>query len=64
MGSLNQIKIAIERLPSLPGRGAAILSALLSPEPDLAAVERIVRQDEAMTAAVLKRCNSAAFGMP
>jgi putative nucleotidyltransferase with HDIG domain len=64
VGSLNEIKTAIERLPSLPGSGAAILSALLSPEPDLAAVEKIVRQDEAMTAAVLKQCNSAAFGMP
>lgn len=64
MGSVNDLKDTIERLPSLPGNGAAILGALLSPEPDLGGVERIVKQDEGLTTAVLRRANSVAFGVP
>jgi len=64
VGSVNDLKTTIERLPSLPGNGAAILGALLCPEPDLGGVERIVKQDEGLTTAVLRRANSVSYGVP
>jgi len=61
---MSDVELVIERLPSLPGSGGAILGALLAPEPDLRSVERIVRHDEGLTTAVLRRANSAACGVP
>jgi putative nucleotidyltransferase with HDIG domain len=61
---MNDVQVVVDRLPSLPGNGAAILGSLLSPEPDLGDVERVVKQDEGLSTAVLRRANSVAFGSP
>lgn len=64
MDRVNALLESIDRLPSLPGHAAALLAALLSPDPELGEVKKIVRSDEGLTAAVLRRANSSLHGAP
>jgi HD-like signal output (HDOD) protein len=53
----------MERLPSLPKAYLEIQSALRDPDWDVGELGRIVAQDIALTAQVLKLVNSASFGL-
>lgn len=53
----------LERLPSRPDLYGRILSALASPTTELSHIGRIVENDIAMTAKLLKLVNSAFFGI-
>ena len=65
MASLNDTIAALEKLPALPATSMRLVSLLSGGgrDADMSEIERIVRNDEAIAAAVLKRANSAAFGM-
>jgi HD-like signal output (HDOD) protein len=62
MAGMNDILRHVDDLPAFPAVVARAASMLTSPDSTLADVERIVKQDEALAAAVLKRGNSARFG--
>jgi HD-like signal output (HDOD) protein len=62
MAGMNDILRHVDDLPAFPAVVARAASILTSPDATLADVERIIRQDEALTLAVLKRGNSARFG--
>ena len=65
MASLNDTIAALDRLPALPATSLQLISMLAGGgrDADLREVERIVSRDEAVAASVLRRANSAAFGM-
>lgn len=65
MASLNDTIAALDRLPALPATSMRLISMLAGGgrDADLREVERIVSHDEAVTASVLRRANSAALGM-
>ena len=65
MASLNETIAALDRLPALPATTIQLISMLAGDgrETDLHEVEKIVSRDEAVAASVLRRANSAAFGM-
>ena len=65
MASLNDTIAALDRLPALPATSMRLISMLAGGgrDADLREVESIISHDEAVTAAVLRRANSAAFGM-
>lgn len=63
MASMNDI-LSMPRLPAMPATLARAIPILLDPASDWAALERIVRQDAALTAAILRLANSALFGTP
>ena len=65
MAPLNDTIAALDRLPALPATSMRLISMLAGGgrDADLRDVECIVGHDEAVTAAVLRRANSAAFGM-
>lgn len=66
MAALNDAIAALERLPAMPATSLQLISLLAGGGHDanLAEVERIIRRDEAVAAAVLRRANSAAFSLP
>jgi HD-like signal output (HDOD) protein len=59
---MNDILRHVDDLPAFPAVVARAASMLTDPDSTLADVERIVKQDEALAAAVLKRGNSARYG--
>lgn len=63
MAKLSDI-LAIENLPAMPSAMARAVPLLLDPDSDLAELEQVIRQDEAMTSAVLRLANSARYGAP
>ncbi len=63
MAGLNDV-LSLDNLPALPASMARLIPLLLDPETGWADLERIVRQDEALTAAVLRTANSARYGSP
>ncbi len=63
MAQLSDI-LAIENLPAMPSAMARAVPLLLDPDSDLADLEQVIRQDEAMTSAVLRLANSARYGAP
>lgn len=65
MASLNDTIAALDRLPALPATSMQLISMLAGGgrDADLREIERIVSRDEAVAASVLRRANSAAFGM-
>lgn len=65
MASLNDTIAALDRLPALPATSMRLISMLAGGgrDADLREIERIVSHDEAVAASVLRRANSAAFGM-
>jgi putative nucleotidyltransferase with HDIG domain len=63
MADLSTI-LAIENLPAMPASMARAMPLLLDPDSNLADLEAIIRQDEAMASAVLRLANSARYGAP
>lgn len=63
MASMTDI-LSMPRLPAMPATLARAIPILLDPASDWAALERIVRQDAALTAAILRLANSAVYGTP
>lgn len=65
MASLNDTIAALDRLPALPATSMRLISLLAGggQDADLREIESIISHDEAVTATVLRRANSAAFGM-
>ncbi|MFM7051804.1 MAG: HDOD domain-containing protein [Planctomycetota bacterium] len=66
MAALTDAIAALERLPAMPATSLQLIAMLAGGgrDADLGEVERIVRRDEAVAAAVLRRANSAAFSLP
>jgi putative nucleotidyltransferase with HDIG domain len=56
--------ISIESLPAMPVTLARALPILTDPDGDWDALERLIRQDEALTTAVLRLANSPRYGAP
>jgi HD-like signal output (HDOD) protein len=63
MAGMNDI-LTIDRLPAMPAALARVIPLLLDPTAEWDALERVMRRDEALTAAVLRLANSARFGAP
>jgi putative nucleotidyltransferase with HDIG domain len=63
MADMNDI-LHLERLPAMPAAAARAIPLLMDPETPLEALERVVRRDEGLTAAVLRTANSAMYGTP
>ncbi len=63
MASMNDI-LSMPRLPAMPATLARAIPIILDPASDWAALERVIRQDPALTAAILRLANSALFGTP
>ncbi len=61
MAGMNEI-LTMDRLPAMPAVLARAIPLLLNPDSESAAIEKVIRQDEAMTAAVLRLANSALHG--
>lgn len=61
MAELNEV-LAMDRLPAAPAALARAVPLLLDPGSDWSALEKVIGQDEAMTASVLRLANSAHFG--
>jgi putative nucleotidyltransferase with HDIG domain len=61
MASMNDI-LSVDRLPAMPAAMAKLIPMLLDPKTEWDALEKVVRQDEAMTAAVLRLANSVMYG--
>ncbi|MFK7960170.1 MAG: HDOD domain-containing protein [Phycisphaerales bacterium] len=64
MGSLSQILDNIDDVPALPDSAPALITALMAEEPNLKRIIEIIRRDEGLTTAILRRANSAAWGVP
>jgi HD-like signal output (HDOD) protein len=63
MANLNDI-LTVDRLPAMPTSMARVIPLLLDARTEWNALEKVVRQDEALTAAVLRMANSAKYGSP
>jgi len=63
MAKLSDV-LAIDNLPAMPSAMARAVPLLLDPDVDLAELEQVICQDEAMTSAVLRLANSARYGAP
>ena len=65
MASLNDTIAALDRLPALPATSMRLISLLAGGgrDADLREIESIISHDEAVAATVLRRANSATFGM-
>lgn len=61
MAGMNDI-LALDRLPAMPALRARLIPMILDPGTSLVALERAIRQDEAITAAVLRLANSVKYG--
>lgn len=56
--------LVIENLPAMPTTMARLMPLLLDPASEWSEIEKVVRQDEALTVAVLRLANSVRFGAP
>ncbi|HYD00031.1 MAG TPA: HDOD domain-containing protein [Phycisphaerales bacterium] len=56
--------LVIDKLPAMPVALARALPLLFEPRSEWSAIERVIRQDEALTGTVLRLANSAVFGAP
>jgi putative nucleotidyltransferase with HDIG domain len=63
MASMNEV-ISIDRLPAMPVTLARALPILLDPKGGWDELERVVRQDQALTGFILRLANSARYGSP
>ncbi|MFT5422745.1 MAG: HD-like signal output (HDOD) protein [Phycisphaerales bacterium] len=63
MADLNLLD-GFENLRPIPITVTRVASLLAEPEPDLQEIAEIVRVDEALSLAVLRRANSSAYGVP
>ncbi len=64
MAGINNIISTFDRLPALPGAVNRVVSMLSSGEYDMGELESVISTDEALTSAVLRIGNSAAYGTP
>lgn len=64
MASLNAVLDACTELPSVPAVLARVSAMITSGDSDAGSLGDIIRHDEALSALVLQRANSAAFGVP
>ncbi|MFM1869178.1 MAG: hypothetical protein RL591_2586 [Planctomycetota bacterium] len=66
MATLNEAIASLDRLPALPSTSVRLVAMLAGGATNvcLRDVEQIVRQDESITASILRLANSAAFGVP
>lgn len=64
MAGVNDIIESIDGLPSFPAVAARLVAAAMDDTVDDAALEKLARTDEAISAALLRRANSARFGRP
>lgn len=63
MANLNDV-LVIENLPAMPATMARLMPLLLDPESGWSEIEKVVRQDEALTVSVLRLANSVRYGAP
>jgi len=65
VASLNETIATLDRLPALPATSMRLIAMLAGGgrDADLREIESIINHDEAVAATVLRRANSAAFGM-
>lgn len=63
MAGMNDI-LSMDRLPAMPAALAQAIPLLLDPNSELGALEKVIRQDQTLTAAVLRLANSALHGSP
>lgn len=63
MASMNDI-LSMPRLPAMPATLARAIPILLDPASDWATLERVIRQDAALAASILRLANSALYGTP
>lgn len=63
MGRMSDL-LTVDALPALPAALVRVLPLLCDPASSWDDVERVVRHDQALTAAVLRLANSAAYGAP
>ena len=63
MAGMNDI-LNIDRLPAMPAALAKAIPLLLDPDSSWDALEKVLRQDESLTTAVLRLANSVLFGAP
>jgi HD-like signal output (HDOD) protein len=61
MAGLSEL-LTIKRLPAMPATLAKAIPMLLDPESEWEELERVLRQDEALAAALLRLANSARYG--
>ena len=64
MAEVNTILDKLDALPAMSSSGNRIIALLNEGDVDLDEVERVVRTDEAISAAVLRLGNSATYGRP
>lgn len=63
MARLNDI-LSMEGLPAMPASVARVVPLLVNPASDWDAIERPIREDQALAASVLRLANSVQFGTP
>ncbi len=63
MASMSDI-LTMDRLPAMPAAMARAIPLLMEPDSELRELEKVIRQDEALAAAVLRLANSARYGAP
>lgn len=56
--------LALDRLPPAPTTLAHVVPLVTSPDSSLESLERAIRQDQALTATLLRLANSARYGSP
>lgn len=61
MAVLNDM-VTLDRLPAMPSTMARLVPMLMNADVDLDALERVLRQDEALTMTVLRLANSVQYG--
>ncbi len=62
--SLKQVVCRISSIPSLPSIYCEVAAAIKDPEASIESIGKLIEQDVAMTAQLLKLVNSAYFGLP
>ena len=63
MASMNDV-ISMDRIPAMPAAVVRLMPLLADPEADWTSLEKVIRQDEALTVTILRLANSAMFGSP
>ena len=63
MASLSDV-LSPDHLPAMPAALAQAIPLVLDPESELSELERVIRTDEVLTTAVLRRANSSMYGVP
>ncbi|MCC6671616.1 MAG: HDOD domain-containing protein [Planctomycetes bacterium] len=64
MNALSRIQAIVSHIPPLPAVALKIMQVIADPEFSLDRLVRIVRTDPALTARILKLCNSSLFSLP